>query len=407
LHRTASLVAASALVVAAGLVFGLGSCNAVLGLDAYGDVAQQMCGLLDRCYDNSETGRCLTRTQDYFTDSPPEAQAAWLEEFTRFSCLESCGAGRNCLNIPPLCSPSGSCEQRQECCGFLDGNADCVTNTCCATRGSACQTSDDCCAGTTPCKDGVCGGIACLAAEEPCRSDAACCTRICKGAPKSVTDPDGVCAKTICQDDKGDCAVDSDCCKLHCDTATRLCGPASTCGKPDEACSVDPDCCPGTHCLIPQGQIEGVCSSAACSEALVDCSAETPCCSGNCDPFAFYCAPACLGAGSKCDSEGKCCTGVCDAGHCTGTCSTGFCNGDADCCDGSLCLGHACTAACNPRANHDPCTVGAPIAPTQVNQACLVAVCTGDNAYCCCGAWDDLCVEAAVANQNACSGLCH
>ena len=403
-RRTASLVAASTLVVAVGLLFGLGSCTAVLGLDHYGNVAEEMCGLLDRCDAKSETPRCISRIADYLNEAAPEDQASWLETFTEFSCLESCGAGRHCLDIPPLCATSGSCERRQECCGFLEGNAACVKNSCCATRGSPCRSSDDCCAGAGQCTDGVCGGVACTEANRACQKDGNCCTKICKKDPGKPATADGVCAKTICEDDKGDCLADPDCCNLHCDLATKLCSTPPMCGQIDEACTVDPDCCPGSHCLIAPGALSGTCSSATCSEALVDCSTDTQCCTGRCDPIAFFCMPACLGTGTSCLDEGECCAGQCDNGFCAGSCSTGFCNDGADCCTGT-CIAHACTAVCNPKAIHDPCTAGGPIVPTMENQACVDAVCNLDD-YCCCGAWDEVCVAGALKFQAECLGLC-
>lgn len=378
----------------------------MLGLDDYGNAGEQLCDLLERCYDKKDFDGCLGRLDTYFDQAPLEAQADWLDKFTTFSCLESCGSGRFCLNIPPLCAPTGSCEQPRECCGFLDGKASCVKSTCCATRGAACATSKDCCAGAGQCSSEVCGGIACIEKDKACTKDGECCTKICKKSPGAAPTDQGACAATICQDDKGDCTADADCCNLHCDTLTSLCAPLPMCGKIDAACSIDPDCCPGTHCLIASGNLTGMCSAATCSDALVDCSADDQCCSGHCDPIAFFCMPACLGTGTTCANEGQCCTGQCENGVCAGTCSTGFCNQKSDCCGDSDCIAHACTAACNPVAVHDPCTAGGPIAPTVDNQACLVAVC-GQDPYCCCGAWDDVCVAAAVVDQANCLALCH
>ena len=66
-RRVASFVTASALVILAGLVFGLGSCTAALGLDGYGSAADEMCGLLERCDAKSVSPRCSSRIGDYLT----------------------------------------------------------------------------------------------------------------------------------------------------------------------------------------------------------------------------------------------------------------------------------------------------------------------------------------------------
>jgi hypothetical protein len=384
-------------VLVLGLTMGLGSCTAVLGLDGYGDVAGEMCSLLDRCYPASETDGCLGDLQKNLDGATSDVRVQWLDTFTSFGCLESCSAGRHCLDIPPLCTVAGACERRQDCCGFLEGNATCPvkTKTCCATRGSTCSVDSDCCDGRGACLQGVCGGIACLPSTSDCTTDGQCCTKICKR---------GSCADTICEDDKAACAEDQDCCSHFCDPTSRLCAEPPKCGAIDAPCALDTDCCADTSCLILSGSLTGTCQASTCSFADIDCSADKQCCSGRCDLHSFSCAAACLHEASACASQADCCEGTCTGGVCTGTCSTTSCNVPTDCCS-KTCVDHICGAACEPTSNHTPCTVGGPLGITVENTGCVDVVCAADP-YCCCGAWDEPCALAAAALPNSCPALC-
>jgi hypothetical protein len=51
----------------------------------------------------------------------------------------------------------------------------------------------------------------------------------------------------------------------------------------------------------------------------------------------------------------------------------------------------------NPGCGHGGCTQGGPIAATC--SLCAGAVCAADS-YCCCTAWDDLCVARALATAS-------
>ncbi|MEP7123564.1 MAG: hypothetical protein ABJE95_21730 [Byssovorax sp.] len=394
LSRVTRLLAAAWLAVVLGLIMGLGSCTAVLNLDDYGNVADEMCSLLNRCYSRDETANCLIGLEKSLNQAPLDVRADWLDRFTTFGCLESCSAGRHCLNIPPLCIAQGACGYKRECCGFLEGNADCRDQKCCATRGSPCGGDIECCADLGACVDGVCGGIPCLPSQSPCTTDAQCCTKICKR---------GACADTICDDDKAGCAEDQDCCSHFCDPASHLCAEPPKCGAVTTACTLNTECCAGTSCLILSGALTGTCQQSTCSFADIDCSADTQCCSGHCESQVF-CAAACVHEGTKCAADADCCTGACHSGVCAGACSTTTCNVASDCCSNS-CFDHLCGAACEPPSSHLPCSVGGPLDGTPQNPpGCVDLVCAADP-YCCCGAWDELCVDAA-ALQPACPVPC-
>ncbi len=392
-------MAAAWLALVLGLTMGLGSCTAVLNLDGYGNVADEMCSLLDRCYPKSDTVGCLRILEKNLDGATLDARAEWLDSFTRFNCLESCSAGRHCLNVPPLCALAGACVRRQDCCGFLDGNATCHDKTCCQTRGSKCNDGAPCCPGAGACTEGICGKIACLASStDPppaCTADAQCCTRICKR---------GKCARTICEDNNAACGEDTDCCSHFCDPTSKLCGEPPKCGAVDTKCTLNTDCCVGTSCVIEAELLEGTCQVSTCSFALVDCSADDQCCSGRCDRLSFFCVPACVHEGSMCAGEADCCSGHCTAGFCTGTCSTTSCTQPSDCC-GKACVNNVCAAACEPPSNHTPFTVGGPLGLTATHDGCVDKVCVEDS-YCCCGGWDELCVVAAAKLQDIDPALC-
>lgn len=395
LRRITRVVAAAWLALFLGLTTGLGSCTAVLNLDDYGNVVDQMCTLLDRCYPAKETAGCLGSLAKSLDGATSDVRAKWLDTVTSFGCLDSCSDGRHCLDIPPLCTAAGACARRQDCCGFLEGNATCLGEQCCATRGSKCDDNQPCCLGAGACSQGVCGGVACLASRRDCATDDQCCTKICKR---------GLCADTICEDDKAACGEDQDCCSHFCDPASHLCGEPPQCGAVDAPCALNTDCCTGTSCVIPSGSLAGACQVSTCSFADVDCSADGQCCSGRCDRASFFCVGACLHEGTACVNGGDCCTGTCTDGVCAGICSKTSCQVAADCCSKS-CIDNVCAASCEqPAAIHTPCTVGGPLGSTPANAACIDVVCQMDG-YCCCTAWDEMCVTAANM-QMACPALC-
>lgn len=378
------------------LVLAVGSCTSVLNLDEYANVAQEMCSLLDHCYESNQNLTCVSNLEGHLNQATSPVRAEWLASFTGYDCLDSCSATRRCLDTAPLCAYAGPCAADEDCCGSLSGHAACTEGVCCATRGSSCTSDASCCNGAGACDpvEHTCGGTHCAEASEQCKLDVDCCSKICNH---------GVCSLTTCNKNLFECLVDEDCCSTFCDPTTHRCDALPTCAKLDEECTVDTDCCLGRSCKIPSGAIKGTCSDEVCFTGLVDCSDDGQCCSGRCDRTGFFCVPACLKEGADCD-QGQCCAGQCTGGTCAGECSTGFCNEASDCCTHS-CTAHACAAACNPVTNHDLCTTGGPIAVSPENEACLEATCKVDE-YCCCGAWDEVCIAITQTLSAECLGIC-
>lgn len=386
------------IVAAAWLLVGIGSCTSVLDLDGHASVAEEMCTLLDRCYDADDSARCRPTIEGHLNEASSPVRAQWLKSITDRSCLDSCSAGRVCLNLEPLCTFAGSCVLDQDCCGSLEGRASCVDGSCCTTRGSACNSDADCCTGAGACVNGTCGGTTCTEANQRCERDVDCCTRICKG---------NQCATTVCNDNKFDCVVDQDCCSGFCDPAVKRCAEPPTCGGEGEACAIETDCCSETHCVRAPGTLEGHCAARACSLELVDCADDDQCCSGHCDrsSSSFFCAVACSHAGNSCAADTDCCASTCTDNVCVGTCSTNLCTKSAGCCNGNPCVGGVCGAECAPPAAHNPCTPGGPLATVDIATACVDVICAADP-FCCCVAWDDICVNAAFLPGSTCSGSC-
>jgi hypothetical protein len=386
------------IIAGAWLLLGLGSCTSVLNLDQYANVAEEMCSLLDRCYARSENVNCQPILEGHLNAADSSVRTEWLAGFTSYSCLDSCSAGRRCLDIEPLCTFAGACSRRQDCCGSLEGHADCKAGACCNTRGSGCAKDSDCCAGAGACDpvNHTCGGTHCVEASQACELDAECCTKICK---------DHFCSRTTCNPDKFECSVDQDCCSSFCDPTSHACAEPPTCVMAGESCTVETDCCAGQRCLFAPGAIVGQCAASTCGVADLDCATDDQCCSGHCDPSFFFCSAACAYQGSACLGDVDCCLGHCESGTCAGTCSTTYCARNTDCCSNS-CVAGVCAAECNPPSLHSPCAGGGPLALTMDATACVDAVCATDP-YCCCGAWDDVCVTAAVKQGSICTSLCH
>jgi hypothetical protein len=380
-------------------LLAVGSCTAVLDVGEYNNVAEELCTLLDRCSATSIQVQCQSSFEQQLNTATSEVRTDWLSSFTSYRCLDSCTAGRHCLDTEPLCHVTGACSAREDCCGSLSGHADCKGKEprCCTTRGSGCDTDADCCAGAGACDPVVhtCGGTHCLDGAEACQSDAECCTRICK---------DGACSTTTCNEDKFECSDDDDCCGHHCDQVSHLCAPIPTCKTPTQPCSFTTDCCDGLSCAFEPGSIQGQCTAAECKIADLECATDDQCCSGHCNTPFFFCAAACVFEGSACAADLDCCAGACQSGVCAGTCSKLFCTQSSDCCSNS-CISGLCAAECKPPSMHTPCKVGGPLVPTEESAACLDAVCELDP-FCCCGAWDELCVASAAKQGSACSMLC-
>jgi hypothetical protein len=118
-----------------------------------------------------------------------------------------------------------------------------------------------------------------------------------------------------------------------------------------------------------------------------------------------------LAVGAACKANGDCCNGMCQNGTCASHCSNDYCTAPSDCCTG-MCMHGSCLPQCNATTCHDECSEGGPLpgmgetpCPLE-NTTCVDAVCAMDS-YCCCGAWDTLCISHVAALQvGACSGVC-
>jgi hypothetical protein len=371
---------------AAGAVLALvlfAGCAGMLGVDDSSDVSVAFCDLLGRCYEGRPEGECAERVGSALDDTDAARRSAWLRAFADSACLETCTSARVCLDRVPVCA-DGACALREDCCGFVTGRTDCDTaaGTCCRRKGNGCTSDDDCCPDAGGCSEltGTCGGVICRPPEQPCLNDFECCTNRCD---------DGVCAATICVDDGFECDEDEDCCNGSCPSETGLCG-ISGCGDNGVACGEETPCCDGLICFL------GVCSVGECYPENGDCVSDSQCCSNFCDPLYYLCGVACKADGEACQLDPECCGGSCADGVCNKACSTGTCVEDADCCSGT-CLGNVCKAACAPATcDHSACAVGGPL--DGACDGCAAQVCAADP-FCCCGAWDSLCVQEAV-------GLC-
>lgn len=372
-------------------VFFVASCRAILGTDDYQDSVDILCGMLARCFDD-DVEACRKAVDTELSSAPPGEREFWLRTFSDRACFDRCASARRCLNIPPVCS-FGVCERREDCCGFLQGQTGCnsFTKSCCTRRGSRCTANADCCPGAGECIEDVCGGIACGIAGSPCSIGAQCCTEVCRN---------DVCAEDICFKDGFECDSDEDCCTKSCNKAT------GTCGQPvcsDTDCSEDLPCCGDRECLA------GKCSPPGCFADGIECSEHSQCCGKRCD-FQLTACRTCSEAGASCNASGECCSGLCENLVCSDCLSNGEeCTvGGTKCCFG-VCEdpnpNDASPGTCVPSCGaldcwHDECVVGPPLSTTC--SPCIAQVCAED-AYCCCGEWDSLCVSEAMT---LCSNPC-
>ncbi len=164
-----------------------------------------------------------------------------------------------------------------------------------------------------------------------------------------------------------------------------------------------------------------------CLPVNVPCSPAVPCCGGYCDPTYDICATPCVAPDMACTTDGDCCSGTCDAAHhtCTNVCSDAYCDPTlkgADCCSGT-CVKGTCAPQCvAPACDHPVCLEGGPLYDAQAvppetppsdcqgeSAACVAAVCALDP-YCCCTAWDSICIadvaREALTPGGACAGAC-
>ena len=324
----------------------------------------------------------------------------------------------------PSCSPvGGTCQDNGDCCG--DGSP-CENGICqCATSGSGCDTTNDCCSGI--CDSGLCqcvgpgmactndrnccggscadGTCSCLGAGADCGGDGQCCSGACDGgaclcgAPTAVCQVDADCCEGECINGRCGCTTgncpagmtcyEGACCTLQC--ADRTCGDdgcggwcSGVCCPIGAACRADGDCCGGTC------QDNGTC---ACGEIGDQCSVASDCCSNHCEGGAC----ACIEAGSTCVNDTDCCSGVClDDGTCAcqqGDCPIGQVCHNFTCCTPNCsegadeCGDDGCGGVCGTCSGGDVCC--GPVGVGQVN-ICVAETCPSDmSQWCsngeCCG----------------------
>jgi hypothetical protein len=361
-------------------VLFLASCRAILGTDDYEDSVDILCGMLARCFDHDAV-TCRTNVGFDLTFASYDDRTFWLKKFSDEACFDRCVSARRCLNTPPVCSFT-ACERREDCCFFVQGEKDCNlgNKSCCTRSGSRCSSDEDCCPGAGTCKNEVCGGVACGASGEACSIGAECCTKVCRN---------NVCADEICVPDGVPCSSDEECCLNVCNEATGTCG-ATSCAVETKACNADLPCCGDLVCR------SGICSSPTCYSDGVECSADAQCCNKRCDPKLYTCR-ACSAAGAKCDVSGECCSGLCEDSVCSDCLPKGetCAQGGKSCCAGGECVDGMCVPKCGATGcGHDECETGEPMAP--MCSPCIAEVCAQDP-YCCCTAWDSLCVSEALS----------
>jgi hypothetical protein len=395
------------LIVASALAAS--SCSTLIGADDYEDSGQAICNMMTFCYGSSDPN-CVRRIHQRLELSPRAMRSKWLSQLSDAACLETCVDARKCLDSLPVCNVEGDCTRREDCCGFLGGTVDCST-TCCGARGALCGADSDCCPGAGGCVQpfGTCGGVVCRQLDAKCVNDVDCCSNNC-----SAGRCEPICSNTFCN-------KDSDCCSGSCESGacvpcTRegaICGQGKLpcCSNPPDLqcvdtpdgqtrCGTTPGCLPpGAECNDPtrccsERCVSGVCSKPCALEGAECGDDKPPCCDGDCSDG--VCSRTCKSTGDDCDTSLECCTGVCSADKLCG-CSEVSCNSDDNCCTGK-CIGGACKPACAPLdCEHSVCALGGPMDVTcGANGSCVEKICANDE-YCCCGAWDALCAEAAIA----------
>ncbi len=353
------------------------SCRDIVAGDAV-DVGKLLCDHLASCY--GEAFDCEDLTAEIGTMTASQRKA-FLSEAE--SCTATCPAALTCLNEPPLCE-TGGCSEANPCCDALDGVAECVGGTCCATRGAPCDGEGAlACCEAGSCSGGVCGGRPCSFPGEACALPSDCCTGLCENQ---------VCLEKLCVKLDEPCADQKDCCRpevqgLPPDTeivCDQVCFAVLEVCVADEFGPCDPTdgvlCCPGLQCRP--------------GDTGLSCQ-----------------TPTCVGVGDFCDVGAECCDGVmCDQGICGFVCGdTGaFCSDHGACCSELCSFGTCVPPSCvSGEPCHSPCEEGTALDPTSCNDDPPVDQCVSDviilDPYCNCVSWDMLCVQQA---QQECGGLC-
>ena len=330
----------------------------------------------------------------------------------------TCDEGEACFTCEADCGP---CELEGDCCvpNGSPGCADAATTACtCQLDGYCCETDwdevcvgeaiDECglvCAGPD-CGDGTCDlGESCLECPGDCGdcSQGDCCEE--NGSP-GCEDP----LLVACV-----CALDAYCCEVLWDAAcvgwaTDDCGLVCVPDCGDGLCGEDEDClsCP-TDC----GACPGECGDGFCdaSETCVTCEADCGACAWDGDCCAANGTPGCEDAVTTacvCAVDEYCCLVTWD-----GTCveraqddcglACGASCGDGTCDEGEACF--TCEADCGACAFDGACC--GPNATPGCQDGDVSACVCGNDAFCCEGLWDDICVSIATDLCDLdCSSVC-
>lgn len=385
-------------------------CSSMLDVEDYQSSPERLCELTSRC---GGTGKneCTLEVDAALQSADVATRANWLAAFIDRRCGEGCTDARRCQDLLPLChATGGKCERTEDCCGFLKGQGDCAPGLgCCLPKGVRCEFDEQCCDGQL-CVAGAgaeptCGGFECLGALQDCTEGPQCCTGICTG---------GKCAEEVCRGVGLECTAEECCLGLTCLDGTcrepACLDPKATC-NPDE----EGTCCEGECIELTANPALGVCveAGATCLALEYDCDpvndgAALECCPGTrCSGETLKCTALCAGVEAYCARRSDCCTGtLCDevTNRCA-PCTNGYCENDSDCCSSTCVKGsNATEGTCGPQCvapsscTADPCSVSTLPLDVSCPQAnCVSDVCTKDP-YCCCTAWDAICVQHAQAN---------
>lgn len=430
----ARVVLALALVVLTASV-SAASCRAFVAGEGV-DGAEELCDLLRRCFGASACDSLALRNR--FTLADEASRVTFLDTMNANQCLSSCSAAKACWDSVPVCrSGVASCTAKEECCQFTTGKTSCDEDAaqCCIPRSVPCTPYDDanpsaytpCCGGRACTKINsdvfTCGGDApCVELDQPCDSDAACCSNQCE---KADGEAQGVCVPKTCGDINVGCGKKTDCCDDLCCAGVDgcpltgagekgvclrpLCQPGEEPGNPcvDPAqCdpdSPDPQCCGLSEfkCVRPlASDAFGICTRIpAVLPPGFDCSSDAGCC-----PIEGLDQGVC-GVSGVCQVSQSSCTEYDPAAYKLGAMDN--CGGNLpECCGG--CFGNKC--ACGLSTCHAPTLAGPPLGcPPPVDpanltpdeklratwEACALEVCQTDPACCCLG-WESACVVQAL-----------
>ncbi len=391
-------------------------CSSLLDVEDYQSSPERLCELTSRCGGTGKN-QCTLQVDAALQNADVATRSNWLAAFIDRRCGEGCTDARRCQDLKPLCrATGGECERTEDCCGFLKGQGDCTPGVgCCLPKGVRCESNEQCCDGQ-PCVAGAsaeptCGGFECLGPLEDCTEGPQCCTGICTG---------NRCAEEVCRGVGLECTAEECCLGLAClDGTCRV----PVCLDPKAPCEPGGaiECC-RKPCvpLLANPSVLGVCvaEDATCLELEYDCDpTDDPvlkCCLGTrCSGETLKCTGLCAVEGAYCARRSDCCDGtlLCDelTNRCV-PCTQGYCKNDSDCCSNNCVKGTNTEGTCGPECVSepgctDPCTVS--LLPLKVgNQACnqdpCVANVCAEDPYCCCTAWDAVCVERAKTPPSSC-----